>query len=213
VIARNERVRIPLRIVLARHLKPLLLGTVATIAVFVIFYLMTVFSLSWGTSQLGFQRADFLSAQMIGVLFFALTIPLAALLADRFGHWAMLTVATVGIFAFGIAFSALLHPGGLGGLVLFSVFGFSLVGLAYGPLGTALAELFPAAVRYTGASAAFSLAGILGASLAPYIATWLAGHYGLTYVGFYLSAAAMLTFMALLAIQADRPETQPRTPR
>jgi len=79
------------------------------------------------------------------------------------------------------------------------------MGLTYGPLGTALAEIFPTSVRYTGASLSFTLAGILGASLAPYTATWLAGTYGLEFVGYYLSAAAVLTFVALLFV---RPSMQ-----
>ena len=82
--------------------------------------------------------------------------------------------------------------------------GLSLMGLTYGPLGTVLSELFPTAVRYTGSSVAFNLAGIFGASLAPYAATWLARTYGLQYVGYYLTAAALLTIAGLLAI----PETK-----
>jgi len=57
-------------------------------------------------------------------------------------------------------------------------------------------------VRYTGASLAFNLAGILGASVAPYAASWLAANYGLAYVGCYLSAAGLLTLIALLSIPA-----------
>jgi hypothetical protein len=58
---------------------------------------------------------------------------------------------------------------------------------------------FPTAVRYTGSSLTFNLAGIFGASLAPSIATWLADRYGLAYVGYYLTAAALLTLAGLLA--------------
>jgi len=68
-------------------------------------------------------------------------------------------------------------------------------------LGTALAELFPTAVRYTGASPTFNLAGILGGSLAPYIATYLAGTHGIAYVGYYLVAAATLTLAAQLLLK------------
>lgn len=70
--------------------------------------------------------------------------------------------------------------------------GFALMGYTYGPIGTALAEIFPTAVRYTGASVTFNLGGIVGASRAPFIATWLASTYSLTYVGYYLTAAALL---------------------
>jgi hypothetical protein len=79
-----------------------------------------------------------------------------------------------------------------------------LIGMVYGPLGTLLSELFPTPVRYTGSSLTFNLAGIFGASLAPYAATWLAQNHGLEYVGLYLSAAAVLTLAGLLLIGETR---------
>jgi MFS family permease len=81
------------------------------------------------------------------------------------------------------------------------------MGLTYGPLGTALSELFPTTVRYTGASLTFNLAGIVGASLAPYIATWLATTRGLAWVGYYLSAAGAVSLIAALALA--RPARPP----
>ncbi len=105
---------------------------------------------------------------------------------------------TVGVVAFGLVMAPLFEAGAAGALLTMIV-GLSLMGLSWGPLGTVLSELFPTTVRYTGASIAFNLAGIFGASLAPYIATWLANTYGLQYVGYYLSAAALLTLGGLLA--------------
>jgi MFS family permease len=93
---------------------------------------------------------------------------------------------------------------GLTGATLAMVVGLSLMGLTYGPLGTVLSELFPTRVRYTGSSLTFNLAGIFGASLAPYAATWLAQHYGLQYVGYYLSTAAAITLLGLLAIRETK---------
>jgi len=93
------------------------------------------------------------------------------------------------------------------GAMMAIVVGLSLMGLTYGPLGTVLSELFPTSVRYTGSSLTFNLAGIFGASLAPYIATWLAKTYGLQYVGYYLSGAAVLTFIGLLAMRETRDST------
>jgi MFS family permease len=83
----------------------------------------------------------------------------------------------------------------------------ALMGLTYGPLGTVISELFPTTVRYTGASITFSMAGIFGASLAPYIATWLATKYGLQYVGYYLTGAAAITLLGLLMIRETRGES------
>jgi MFS family permease len=164
---------------------------------------MTVFTLSFGTTELGFARQEFLLLQIVGVLFFAATIPLSALAADAIGRRPVLIVATVGIIVFGLVFAPLFGTGALRAAVFLSL-GLGLMGLTYGPLGTALAELFPTAVRYTGASVAFNLAGILGGSLAPYIATWLAGNYGVAYVGYYLSAAGVVTLLALLGLPTRR---------
>lgn len=74
------------------------------------------------------------------------------------------------------------------------------MGMTYGPIGAVLAEPFPTSVRYTGASLAFNLAGILGASLAPYIATWLATDYGFAYVGYYMVAAAIISLIGFVFI-------------
>ncbi|MEO7774118.1 MAG: MFS transporter, partial [Steroidobacteraceae bacterium] len=182
----------------------LVLGTFAAVATFVIFYLMTVFTLSWGTSQLGYTRSGFLLLQMVGVVFLGLTIPLSAIIADRIGSRAMLIIATSLIMLFGLFFQPLFGGGTTTHVIAFLSVGLGLMGLTYGPLGTVLAELFPTAVRYTGASLSFNLAGILGASLAPYIATWLASHYGMSHVGYYLTAAATVTLVGLLGLRSRR---------
>jgi metabolite-proton symporter len=201
-IDNNERVRVPMLTLWARHARVVLLGSFAAVATFVLFYLMTVFSLSWATSALGFTRRQFLILQLVGVLFFALTIPVSAAIADRRGRYAMLIAATVGIIVYGLAFGPLFGSGSTLGVLTFLAVGLALMGLTYGPLGTLLTELYPTAVRYTGASLSFNLAGIIGASLAPYIATWLATHYGLACVGYYLSAAGLLTLTALVLLMA-----------
>src|SRR5207302_8744404 len=93
---------------------------------------------------------------------------------------------------------------GIGGATLAMIVGLALMGLTYGPLGTTLSEMFPTAVRYTGSSVTFNLAGIFGASLAPYIATYLATKYGLQYVGYYLTSAAVPTLIGLLGSAETR---------
>jgi metabolite-proton symporter len=203
-IANNERVRLPMASVIREHTAALVLGTFAATATFVLFYLMTVFALSWGTSALGYTRTEFLILQMIGVLFFAATIPLSAVLADRRGRIAVLIATTVAIMAFGAVLAPLFGSGNAAGVFAFLAIGLALMGFTYGPIGTALAELFPTAVRYTGASLTFNLAGIVGASLAPYIATWLARNHGLLWVGAYLSVAAFVTLVALVMIARHR---------
>jgi metabolite-proton symporter len=200
-IARGERVNLPFLTVIARFPRELILGILGTTTTFLIFYLMTVFALSWATTSLQFARSDYLIMQMIGVLFFGLTIPISALVADRIGGLRMLIAATIAIVTFGFTFAPLFGAHDPVRVLLFMAIGFSLTGLTYGPLGSALASLFPTAVRYTGTSLTFNFAGILGASLAPLIAQYLSLTHGLQFVGYYLSAAGVLTLAALLSIR------------
>jgi len=201
----EERAKVPMLTVIREHPRTLVLGTLASIETFVLFYLMTVFSLSWGTSVLGYSRNTFLLIQLLGVVFFALTIPISALIAERVGRRATLIWVTVGIGVFGLVMAPLLTAG-LVGATIAMVVGLSLMGLTYGPLGTTLSELFPTRVRYTGSSMTFNLAGIFGASLAPYIATWLAQNYGLQFVGYYVVGAALLTLVGLVAIRETKDQ-------
>ena len=200
-IEKNERVRMPMLAVIASHPRALILGMFAATATFLHFYLMTVFSLSWATSALQIPRQEFLVLQMIGVLFFAATIPLSAVIADRRTRKGMLIFATLGVIGFGLVTGPLFGSGTTFGSLAFLCLGLGVVGFTYGPLGTLLAELFPTAVRYTGASLTFNLAGILGASPAPYLATYLAKNYGLASVGYYLSFVGLVTLVALVLIK------------
>jgi metabolite-proton symporter len=192
---RHERVKIPMLTVFRDHGGTLAIGILVSLSAFVLFYFMTVFALSWGTSALGYSRDMFLKLQLVAILFFALTIPLSAVIADRGGRRTAIWM-NIGVFLFGLVMAPMFEAGTIGAASMLIV-GMALMGTVYGPLGTLLSELFPTRVRYSGTSLAFNIAGIFGASLAPYAATYLAATYGLRYVGYYLSASAVLTLVGL----------------
>ena len=192
---------VPIAQVLRRNLREVVAGTAVCLATFTLFYLLTVFALSWGTTALHYTRQQFLWMQLACISFFAITIPISALWAER-GRRRVMIAVTLAIILFGLVLAPMFSAGTTGAVTMMAL-GLALMGITYGPLGTLISELFPTPVRYTGASVAFSMAGILGASLAPYIATWLAKNYGLFYVGLYLSLSAVVTLLGLLAI----PET------
>jgi MFS family permease len=201
-LKRAEPVKAPLLVVFRNHARTLVAGILVCLSTFVLFYLMTVFALSWGTTALGYSRSKFLVMQLCACLFFVLTIPLSALWAERGRRSAMLWI-TIIIGLFGLVMAPMFTAGTIGALLMMT-FGLALMGFTYGPLGTVISELFPTFVRYTGSSLAFNFAGIFGASLAPYIATWLAKTYGLPYVGYYLTASAVLTLAGLLSIRETK---------
>jgi metabolite-proton symporter len=203
-LSRAARVKVPIFEVFRKYPGVLVAGTLASLATFVLFYLMTVFALSWGTTVLGYTREKFLVMQLFGVVLFALAIPLGAILAER-GRRKTLIGVTIAIAVFGLIMAPMFLAGTAGAAGMMAV-GLSLMGITYGPLGTTLSELFPTSVRYTGSSLTFNLAGIFGASLAPYIATSLAKAYGLAYAGYYLSGAAVLTLAGILAMRETKDD-------
>ena len=205
VLETREQVRVPMVEVVTRHPRALVLGTVVGLSIYVDFYLTTVFMLSWGMSTLGYAREEFLLIQLFGTLFFAAGVPWSARLAEH-GRRRLLVAVNVAMVVYALLMAPLFEAGAAGTVAAVAL-GFLCMGLAYGPIGTVLAELFPAPVRYTGSSLAYNLAGIFGASLAPYAAQWLAARYGLRAVGYYLAAAALVSLGGLAAIGETRDTT------
>lgn len=194
--------RFPLGEAIRRNWWQLILGTFIMLATYVLFYLMTSFTLSFGTKPttaaaqataeaagqpfdaaayvpgLGFGYTDFVIMQIIGVVFFGIFTLLSGPVADAVGRKKLLIWVTALIIVFGFTFSVflspMLDPKFTGALVqAFLIFGFVLMGTTFGPMGAVLPELFPTNVRYTGSAVAYNVASILGAALAPIIAVAL----------------------------------------
>ncbi|ENW54256.1 MHS family MFS transporter [Acinetobacter baumannii] len=204
VLDKQKEVNIPFKEVMTKHTGKLILGTIAAICTFVVFYLTTVFALNWGTTKLGYARGEFLELQLFATLCFAAFIPLSAIFAEKFGRKATSIGVCIAAAIFGLFFSSMLESGNTLIVFLFLCTGLAIMGLTYGPIGTVLSEIFPTSVRYTGSALTFNLAGIFGASFAPLIATKLAETYGLYAVGYYLTAASLLSLIAFLLIRETK---------
>ncbi|MDN5977962.1 MAG: MFS transporter, partial [Acidipropionibacterium jensenii] len=186
---------------------------------YTLFYLMTTWILSYAIGKteagflgIGYQR--FLIVQIITICAFAVTIPISGWLGDKVGRKRFLTGTTAAIMVFGLTFQFFLDPARVGTgasadiarITVFMLIGMALMGLTFGIQSALLPELFPTNVRYTGSAVAYNVSSILGAAVAPFIATWLATTYGPGWVGVYLIAMGACTFVACLTI----PETKDR---
>jgi metabolite-proton symporter len=212
VVTHNTVQRLPLASVLRQHGRAVVLGTFYMLATYVLFYLMTTFSLSYGRAAidaplpgLGFDYTTFVWMMIFGVVFFGIFTMLSGPWADRWGRRKSLIYITIAIAVFGLAWVPLLSLGTFG-VVAWLVIGFTLMGLTFGPMGALLPELFPANVRYTGSGISYNVSSILGAAVAPFIAValWRYGDGSPFWVGVYLSVMSCLTLFALLA----GPETK-----
>lgn len=193
--------QVPFGEVARSHLKPLVAGTFGVIACFAVYYLTTAFALGYGTTTLGYSRTTFLGVQLGAILFMALGIILAGWLSDLADPRRVLIGGCIGAILAGLLLTPLMQSGSLALIALFLCIGLLAMGFVYGPLGAWLPALFPARVRYTGASIAFNVGGILGGGLTPIIAQSLADSGGLILVGLYLSLASGLSLIALVLIR------------
>src|SRR5262249_58387331 len=107
---------------------------------------MTVFALSWGTARLGYTREQFLWIQLFGILFFALTIPWSATMAER-GRRGTLMRVNLAIFTFGLVMAPMFEAGVFCAVAAMGL-GMSLVGLGYCPRCPGVSEPFPTSLRY-----------------------------------------------------------------
>ncbi|MEV0361744.1 MFS transporter [Nocardia fusca] len=218
-VAREQNIaRVPLVRVVRTNSRALILGTMLCVSTYVLFYFMTAFTLTYATAAvdppagakagLGFERTTFLAILLVGVVFFGIFTLVSGVLADRLGRRRTLIPTIAAVTIFGLLFDpwfagAYSVPAGLS----FVIGGLTLMGLSYGPMGSLLPELFPVDIRYTGSALVYNLGSVLGASLAPIVAVALWRADGsIVRVGLYLSAAGVLSLLALLAL----PETRDR---
>jgi MFS family permease len=201
---RQERSSLPIAELFTQHWRPVLLGALAMVVCYALFYISTVFSLSYGVTSLGYSREQFLGLLCFAVLFMAAATPISAWLSDRYGRRPVLIVGCIAAILSGFTMQPLLSQGSSVEVAIFLALELFLMGVTFAPMGALLPELFPTRVRYTGASAAYNLGGILGASVAPYIAQKLVGMGGLSWVGGYVSVAAALSLIAVLCLHETR---------
>ena len=206
VLAQHHTHKAPIKSLLSTHFRPVLLGALAMTVCYNLFYTATVFCLSYGTLSLNIARADFLQMLCVAVLFMAVITPISAGLSDKFGRKPVLIIGCLLAILAGFSLAPLMASGSLWKITLFLSIALLLMGATFAPMGAFLPEQFPVAVRYTGAGLSYNLGGILGASTAPFISQLLVDKGGLAWVGYYVSAMALVSLVAIILMN----ETQQR---
>ena len=196
---------VPLAEVFKRYPLQVFGGTFAAVICFALFYLTTTFALSYGVTNLHYSRNAFLEAQLGAIVFMAAGIAFAGWWSDRSTPRTVLMAGSVLAVVCGFLLAPMMQAGSLFLVWAFLALALAVMGLVYGPLGAFLPHLFPARVRYTGASAAFNVGGVIGGGFTPSIALQLTKHGGLTPVGWLLGAAALVSLVALIPLKRQEP--------
>ena len=184
-------------------------GVFGVIACFAVYYIATAFAMGYGVRTLGIPRETFLVIEIVAILFMAAGIVWAGFWSDAKSPSLVLMVGCIGAAAASFLIAPMMDSGSYLQIGAFLALMLVMMGLVYGPLGAWIPSLFPARVRYTGVGFVFSVGGVFGGGLTPTIAEALTKAGGLTYVGFYLAAATLMSFVAILLLRRPAEGAEP----
>ena len=207
---KGKKLKAPVSVVFTKHFKPMVIGTFIMVATYSLFYIMTAFAQAYSRTPatlseagypmgLGIPANTFTGLLLMSAIVFAIFISISGLYADKIGRRKWLIWTTVSILIFALCMPLFLGNGTPTSVFAFLVIGMALMGMTFGPMAALLPELFPTEVRYSGASLAYNIASIIGATIAAMISLKINALYGLMGVGIYLAINAFLTLLALLA--------------
>ena len=207
---KGKKLKAPVSVVFTKHFKPMVIGTFIMVATYSLFYIMTAFAQAYSRTPatlseagypmgLGIPANTFTGLLLMSAIVFAIFISISGLYADKIGRRKWLIWTTVSILIFALCMPLFLGNGTPISVFAFLVIGMALMGMTFGPMAALLPELFPTEVRYSGASLAYNIASIIGATIAAMISLKINALYGLMGVGIYLAINAFLTLLALLA--------------
>ena len=207
---KGKKLKAPVSVVFTKHFKSMVIGTFIMVATYSLFYIMTAFAQAYSRTSatlseagypmgLGIPANTFTGLLLMSAIVFAIFISISGLYADKIGRRKWLIWTTVSILIFALCMPLFLGNGTPTSVFAFLVIGMALMGMTFGPMAALLPELFPTEVRYSGASLAYNIASIIGATIAAMISLKINALYGLMGVGIYLAINAFLTLLALLA--------------
>ncbi|OOF86137.1 MFS transporter [Rodentibacter ratti] len=207
---KGKKLNAPVSVVFTKHLKPMVIGTFIMVATYSLFYIMTAFAQAYSRTApnlseaghplgLGIPANTFTGLLLISAIVFGIFISISGIYADKIGRRKWLIWVTVAIGILGLAMPMFLQNGTPASVFAFLVIGMAIMGMTFGPMAALLPELFPTEVRYSGASLAYNLASIIGATIAAMISLKINASFGVMGVGIYLAINALMTLLALLA--------------
>jgi len=197
ILAERRVERAPIREVLRRHPREIVLSMFARMAEQAPFYIFTAFVFAYGVGTLKLPR-DFLLVSVLSASVVSfVSIPLFGHISDLIGRTKMYMLGAVVTGVFGFIYFGMLGSGNR--ILIFLAIVLSLIphDMLYGPQAALIAESFKGRVRYSGASLGYQLASVIAGGPAPFIAAWLFARYQSAYaIGVYIAACGVVSVLA-----------------
>ncbi|WP_158607922.1 MFS transporter [Nocardia panacis] len=196
--------RAPLRAVLVRHWRRVLLAAIILVGNSAVSYVFMVYMLSYGAKVQGLSKPFMLAAVIAGTLAWLITSPLWALAGDRFGLRDIFVYGTATRIAWSLVFFPVVDTGNRPLIIGYMVVMGVIISMTYAPVGTLAAGFFPVDVRYSGASIAYQIASLLGGGITPLVAASIYAATGTSWsITAYTCVISLLSLLASLAIPRE----------
>eukprot|EP01133_Synstelium_polycarpum_P025459 gene25459-30559_t len=195
----------PILEVLTRHWKTVLLAGGTFIATNGIAYAYMVYVLKYGETELGFSKTTMLFLLIASCPFWMAGMAFSAHKSDTLGRRTVYIRSSITLVVAAAVFFPLIDTAIVPVMLVSMIaLGFTL-GCCAGPQAALFAELFPAHIRYSGASLGYQIGAILGGGLAPMIATALYAAFDTSFaITAYFVIIAVISLVSILLL----PEPQ-----
>lgn len=175
----GSEAEVPVFEVVRTSKKSLLIGIFCLVGSNTLFYLATVYLLSWAPANTNLSRGDVLLAIAVGAAADVIAIPAVATFADRHGRRTMMVVGNIVTALAAYPIFLAMSTGTVWGAMLAMMLAFPIAhSIVYATSSGFVAHLFPPKVRYTGSSVAYQVGGLISSAPAPVISTLLYAQFG-----------------------------------
>lgn len=207
--AQRKESKIPLVEMLRTAKRPLLIGTFALAGSNTLFYVATVYLLSYGTDAIELDRGTILLAISVGATVDIFAIPTVAILADMYGRRTMMIIGSIVTIVAAFPIFWLFNLGTTWGLYAALILALPIAhSFVYATVSGFIATLYNPEVRFTGSSMSYQLGGIVASAPAPILSTMLFAEFGtFAAVAWYLILANIIALVAVLFAPRDRPRS------
>ncbi|HIY85826.1 MAG TPA: MHS family MFS transporter [Candidatus Yaniella excrementavium] len=207
VQSKDEVAKAPLLDLLKNHLGTVLLAGTISIASPALGYLYSVWMLSHreNLGEDGVSQNLMLALIIWGAVCHLVTVALGAVLADKFSQKRVFLwgAGLLGVFAF--PFFWLVDTGAWYNIAIAFALMLLAQSLMAGPQAALVAELFPAEIRYSGASVAYQIGSIIGGGFMPLIATSLYAAFNDSWpIATYMFILAAVSFVAMAVLKVGK---------
>lgn len=177
-VSKKQQEERPVLTVLREQKKPLFLTIGMKLLQNAVFYIYSVFVLSYIVGTLNMDRSVGLNAVMISSVIGLATMPAWSYLSDKIGRKPVYLFGTIASTLFVFPFFWLMDTGSVLWITVGIVIGLNVLHDAvYGPQAVYYSELFGTKVRLSGASIGYQIGAILAGGFSPMIATALLAKY------------------------------------